>query len=113
MNTGDIAWKVPLGVTDNLPPEKQKTGRPGIGGSIATAGNVVFVGATDDNRFRAFDARNGKELWAVKMPSAAAAVPSTYQGADGRQYVVTVATGNIFGGEPANSDTITAFALPK
>ena len=66
VNTGEFAWRVPLGVTDSLPPEKQKTGRPGNGGTIATAGGLVFVGATDDSRFRAFDAKTGKELWTVQ-----------------------------------------------
>ena len=113
VNTGDIAWKVPLGITDSLPPGKQNTGRPGIGGPIATAGGLVFVGATDDNRFRAFDAKTGKELWSYKLDAAAGAVPSTYQGKDGRQYVVVTSTGNPFAAEPATSDAITAFALPK
>ena len=67
VNTGEFAWRVPLGVTDSLPPEKQKTGRPGNGGTIATAGGLVFVGATDDSRFRAFDAKTGKELWTFKL----------------------------------------------
>ena len=71
VNTGEFAWRVPLGVTDSLPPEKQKTGRPGNGGPIATAGGLVFVGATDDARFRAFDAKTGKELWTVKLGGAA------------------------------------------
>ena len=59
VHTGEFAWRSVLGVTDSLPPDKQKTGRPGNGGSIATAGGLVFIGATDDNRFRAFDARTG------------------------------------------------------
>ena len=67
VNTGEFAWRVPLGVTDSLPPDKQKTGRPGNGGTIATAGGLVFVGATDDGRFRAFDAKTGKELWTFKL----------------------------------------------
>ncbi len=113
VNTGDIAWKVPLGITDSLPPGKQNTGRPGIGGPIATAGGLLFVGATDDNRFRAFDAKTGKELWAYKLDAAAATVPSTYLGKDGRQYVVVTSSGNPFAAEPATSDAITAFALPK
>ena len=66
VNTGDIAWKVPMGITESLPADKQHTGRPGIGGPIATAGGLVFVGATDDNRFRAFDAKTGKELWSLQ-----------------------------------------------
>ncbi|HEX6546626.1 MAG TPA: pyrroloquinoline quinone-dependent dehydrogenase, partial [Bryobacteraceae bacterium] len=56
VNTGDIMWRVPLGVTDGLPEGKRNTGRPGNGGTIVTAGGLVFVGATDDARFRAFDA---------------------------------------------------------
>jgi quinoprotein glucose dehydrogenase len=113
VNTGDIAWKVPLGLTENLPADKQKTGRPGIGGPIATAGGLVFIGAVDDNRFRAFDAKTGKELWAAKLDAAAGSVPSTYEGKDGRQYVVVTSAGNSFAAEPATSDAITAFALPK
>jgi quinoprotein glucose dehydrogenase len=112
VNTGEFAWRVPLGVTDTLPPDKQKTGRPGNGGSIATAGGLVFVGATDDSRFRAFDAKTGKELWVVKLGAAAHATPSTYLGRDGRQYVVITSTGGGFLDAPTADDSITAFALP-
>ncbi|HLH31815.1 MAG TPA: PQQ-binding-like beta-propeller repeat protein, partial [Terriglobia bacterium] len=112
VNTGDIAWKVPLGITDSLPPEKQKTGRPNIGGSIATAGGLIFIGATDDSRFRAFDAKTGKELWTVKLTGAVSSVPSTYQGKDRKQYVVVTNTGGGLAGAPVTSDEITAFALP-
>ena len=113
VNTGDIAWKVPLGITPSLPAGKQDTGRPGLGGSIATASNLVFIGAVDDNYFRALDAKTGKELWRAHLDSAAAAVPVTYLGKDGKQYVVVTATGNSFAAEPAKSDTIVAsFALP-
>ena len=100
VNTGEFAWRVPLGVTDSLPPDKQKTGRPGNGGTIATAGGLVFVGATDDGRFRAFDAKNGKELWTFKLGGAAEATPMTYQGQDGKQYVVITSTGGGFFGNP-------------
>jgi hypothetical protein len=61
VNTGEFVWRVPLGITESLPPEKQNTGRPGNGGTIATAGGLVFVAATDDARFRGFDAKTGKE----------------------------------------------------
>ena len=50
VNAGEIAWQVPLGITDSFPEGKQKTGRPNIGGSLATAGGLVFIGATDDSR---------------------------------------------------------------
>ena len=112
VNTGEFAWRVPLGVTDSLPPDKQNTGRPGNGGSIATAGGLVFVGATDDSRFRAFDARTGKELWTIKLGGAAHATPSTYLAKDGKQYVVITSTGGGFFDVPLTDDSITAFALP-
>lgn len=111
VNTGDIAWRVPLGVTDSLPEGKQNTGRPGNGGTIVTAGGLVFVGATDDARFRAFDAKSGKELWTVKLPGAAEATPITYQGRDGKQYVVITATGGGFFGNAVTGDSVVAFAL--
>ena len=112
VNTGEFAWRVPLGVTDSLPPEKQHTGRPGNGGSIATAGGLVFIGATDDSRFRAFDAKTGKEVWTVKLGGAAQATPSTYLGKDGKQYVVITSTGGGFFDAPLTDDSIMAFALP-
>ncbi len=112
VNTGEFAWRVPLGITDSLPPDKQKTGRPGNGGSIATAGGLVFIGATDDGRFRAFDAGDGRELWTVHLGAAAHATPSTYLGRDGRQYVVITSTGGGFLAAPLTDDSITAFALP-
>jgi quinoprotein glucose dehydrogenase len=111
VNTGEFAWRVPLGVTDSLPADKQKTGRPGNGGTIATAGGLVFVGATDDSRFRAFDAKTGRELWTVKLAGAAEATPVTYEGRDGRQYVVIAATGGGFFNNPTTDDSIMAFAL--
>jgi quinoprotein glucose dehydrogenase len=113
VNTGEFAWRVPLGVTDGLPAGKQNTGRPGNGGTIATAGGLVFVGATDDERFRAFDAKTGKEMWTVKLPGAAEATPVTYEGRDGRQYVVIAATGGGFFNNPVTSDSIMAFALAR
>jgi quinoprotein glucose dehydrogenase len=112
VNTGEFAWRVPLGVTDSLPPGKQNTGRPGNGGSIATAGGLVFIGSTDDSRFRAFDAKTGKELWTVKLGGAAHATPSTYLGNDGKQYVVITSTGGGFFDAPLTDDSVTAFALP-
>jgi quinoprotein glucose dehydrogenase len=113
VNTGDIAWRVPLGITESLPPEKQKTGRPGMGGSIATASGLVFIGAADDNHFRAFDAKTGKELWSAKLSASAESVPATYLGSDGGQYVVVAGTGGGDAAAPITSDEITAFRLPK
>ena len=111
VNTGEIAWRASIGVTDSLPPDKQHTGRSGMGGPITTAGGLVFIGATDDARFRALDARNGKELWTVKLKGGVGSVPSTYLGRDGRQYVVVTATGGAIEGPPVASDEIIAFAV--
>jgi quinoprotein glucose dehydrogenase len=111
VNTGEFAWRVPLGITESLPPEKQNTGRPGNGGTIATASGLVFVAATDDGRFRAFDAKTGKELWTFKLPGAAQATPVTYQARDGKQYVVIAATGGGYFGNPTTGDSVMAFAV--
>ncbi len=112
VNTGEFAWRVNLGITDRLPPEKRNTGRPSSGGSIATASGLVFIGATDDNRFRAFDAKTGKELWAVKLDAAAHATPITYLGKNGKQYVVITSAAGGFLDSPLTDDSITAFTLP-
>jgi quinoprotein glucose dehydrogenase len=111
--TGKLAWQVPLGVTDELPADRQLTGRPNIGGPISTASGVTFIGASDDGRFRAFATATGKQLWEYKLPAAAHATPATYRGRDGRQYVVITATGGSFLDSPLTSDVVMAFALPK
>lgn len=112
VNTGQIAWRRTLGVTDILPPGKQNTGRPGLGGPIVTASGLTFVGATDDARFRAFDTKTGKEIWTVKLPAAAEATPITYADASGRQYLAIVATGGGLIGAPLRSDSLIVYALP-
>jgi len=112
VNTGDIAWQVPLGITDSLPLEKQNTGRPNIGGSMATAGGLVFIGATDDSRFRAFDSKTGKELWVTRIDAGAHSAPITYRGKNGKQYVAVTATGGGFLNDRSSADTVIAFTLP-
>jgi quinoprotein glucose dehydrogenase len=91
-NTGEIAWQTTLGTTEALPEGKRNTGGSGSAGPTVTAGGVVFVAATDDRRLRAFDAKTGKELWAVKLNAPGNANPMTYQAKDGKQYVAIVAT---------------------
>ena len=112
-NTGDIAWEVPLGVTDGLPEGKNHTGRHNLGGPIVTAGGVLFIGATDDNRFRAFDSKTGKEIWVAKLDYGAQAIPITYRGKDGKQYVAVMA-GQVRAGDPNpnRNESLLAFALP-
>jgi quinoprotein glucose dehydrogenase len=91
-----MAWEVPLGVFDELEAKGvHNTGAPHLGRSIATAGGLVFIGATNDSRFRAFDAGNGKELWVAKIDASAHATPATFRGRDGKQYVVITATGGV------------------
>ena len=112
--TGDIAWKVPLGITEELPADRQKTGRLGMGGPIATAGGLVFIGATNDRRFRAFDSRSGEELWVARLEMSAFAVPITYQGLDGKQYVAVVAAAASALDDPSPDEAqkLVVFALP-
>lgn len=99
--TGEIEWQTTLGTTPELPEGKRATGGSGSAGPTATAGNLVFVGATSDKRFRAFDARNGRELWSVQLAAQVNSNPMTYLGKNGKQYVAAVV-----------DDTLIAFALP-
>lgn len=103
LNTGGIAWNVPLGTMGGF------AGSPHLGGPIATAGGVVFIGATLDRAIRAFDIDTGRELWKADLPAGARATPMTYE-AGGRQFVVIAAGG---GGPFGTGDAIIAFALPK
>lgn len=113
VNTGTVAWRSILGVTDVFPKDRQATGRPGNAGPILTAGGVIFVGGTDDHRFRAFETRTGRELWTQVLDYSAHANPITYQGADGRQYVAIVATGGSYLASPSGGDSLLVYALPK
>jgi glucose dehydrogenase len=113
-NTGEFAWQVTLGVTDELPEGKRNTGRLNMGGPIATAGGLVFIGATNDKRFRAFDSKTGKELWVTKLDMSAHAIPITYQGKNGKQYVAIVAGGAsaLDDPVPAGTEALMVYALP-
>jgi quinoprotein glucose dehydrogenase len=116
-DTGDVEWRVPLGSYDELERRGVKqTGAPGIGGPIATAGQLVFIGATNDSHFHAIDSRTGKELWTAKLDAPGEATPITYLGRDGKQYVV-IASGSAghlrsVSHDDDDVDTLTAFALP-
>ena len=112
-NTGEIAWRVPLGSFPEAEKQGLKdAGTPNMGGAIATAGGLVFIGATLDSKFRAFDAKTGKVLWEANVDAPAHSIPSTYLGGDGRQYVVLPAGGGGFLQGPTG-DSFIAFALPK
>ena len=112
-NTGDFAWQVPLGLVETLPEGKQLAGSANSAGPIVTAGGLVFVGATRDARFRAFDSKTGKELWVTKLPYVSTAVPMTYQGKNGKQYVAIIASsGAPQNGAPKDSQSLVVYSLP-
>lgn len=94
LSTGKIAWRVPLGtLEDEYGAAGRESGATNIGPSLATRSGLIFIGATADERFRAFDARTGKMLWETRMSASGVAGPMTYVGRDGRQYVVIAAGG--------------------
>lgn len=113
MTEGVIRWEVPLGVLDKLMPVPipLKFGTPFSGGPIVTATGLVFIGATLDERVRAFDTETGEELWQIDTPTAANATPMTYMAA-GRQFVVIAAGGHMFQYRDKISDYLLAFSLP-
>lgn len=116
-NTADIVWRVTLGSYEEL--EKKgirNTGTPLLGGSIATAGGLVFIAGTNDGYIRALDSHTGAVLWAAKLEGVGDATPITYQGRDGKQYVVIAVGGSghlrSVGQPPEGTDSLIAFALP-
>jgi glucose dehydrogenase len=119
--TGKVGWRVPLGdLTDEYGPGAKKYGAPNIGPSLSTAGGLVFLGTTADDRFHIFDQKTGKELATIKMAASSTAAPLTYVGKDGRQYVVVAAGGPghaRYRTPPTDNfvyhETLVAFALPK
>jgi quinoprotein glucose dehydrogenase len=109
LNTGAIVWQVPLGEDPKF--KKMGIDNSGMfnrGGAIATAGGLIFIGATGDNMFRAFDQKTGKVLWEYQLPGMASSIPSTYA-VGNKQYVVVSVNGeqenNFKGG-------YIAFAIP-
>jgi quinoprotein glucose dehydrogenase len=110
LNTGDYLWRVPLGEFPELAAKGvAPTGTENYGGPLVTAGGLVFIGASRDEMFRAFDRRTGRELWRIKLPAAGYATPATYE-VGGRQFVVIACGGGKLGTK--SGDTYMAFALP-
>lgn len=110
LNTGEIEWQVPLGSFEELdrrglPP----TGTENYGGPAVTAGGVIFIGASKDEKFRAFDRKTGQVLFETKLPAGGYATPSVYE-VEGRQFIVIAAGGGKMG--TPSGDAYIAFALP-
>ncbi len=113
LRTGDTLWESTLGTTrDQAPfPLWFELGAPNLGGSIVTAGGLLFIGATTEKTFRAFDSRTGEEIWSRRIPYTANSTPITYRlRVDGRQFVVVVAGGH---GWSEAGDAVIAYALER
>jgi len=110
LNTAEVKWRVPLGEYPALVEKGiRNTGTQLFGGGIVTAGGLVFIGASQDEKFRAFDKETGEVLWEYQLPAGGYATPSTYE-IDGKQYVVIAAGGGGFQ-RTKTSDYYIAFAL--
>ena len=107
MEHGTIKWQIPLGDTPFI---HMNLGMPGIGGPIVSAGGLVFIAASLDDRLRAFDTDSGKLLWEVRLPAGGQATPMTYS-IGGRQYLVIAAGG--YKGDSTRGDYLIAYALPR
>jgi len=111
LNTGETLWRVPLGNDEDIhDPEHPVTGTENYGGPVVTAGGLVFIAATRDEKIRAFHARTGEQLWEADLPAGGYATPATYE-VDGRQYVVIAAGGGKMG--TPSGDQYVAFVLPR
>jgi quinoprotein glucose dehydrogenase len=114
--TGQTLWDRPIGSAQRNGPFKIPSmlpltiGTPNNGGAVVTAGGVIFIAATTDNRFRAIDLATGKTLFEDELPAGGQATPMTYE-ANGRQYVVIMAGGHHFMETPVG-DELVAYALP-
>ncbi len=113
LNTGEYAWKIPLGEYPDLAAKGVKgTGTENYGGPIVTAGGLLFIGATNfDKKFHAFDKKTGKLLWESTLPFSGNATPITYE-TSGKQYVVIYATGGKSGRYGPSGGIYVAYALP-
>jgi quinoprotein glucose dehydrogenase len=110
LNTGEYLWTVRLGEFEELTAAGvPQTGTENYGGPVVTAGGLLFIGSTPDEKFRAYDARTGELLWETRLPAGGYATPATYE-VGGKQYVVIAAGGGKIG--TPSGDTFVAFALP-
>jgi quinoprotein glucose dehydrogenase len=110
LNSGELLWKIPLGEFAELTEKGiPQTGTPNLGGPVVTAGGLIFIGATKDEKFRAFDKTTGELVWEYNLPAGGYATPSTYM-MNGKQYIVIAAGGGGKVGSPSG-DAYVAFSL--
>jgi quinoprotein glucose dehydrogenase len=109
LSTGKYIWKTTLGHDTAFENAKQPTGTENYGASVVTAGGLLFVAATKDGKFRAFNKRNGQLLWEYNLPTAAFATPSVYE-VGGKQYIVIACGGGKL--KTKSGDSYLAFKLP-
>ena len=109
LNTGALEWKIPLGEYPEFKAKGIITGTENYGGPVVTAGGILFIAATRDGKFRAFNKRTGKLLWETELPAPGFATPSVYS-VNGKQFVVIACGGGKLGTKSRNS--YVAFALP-
>jgi quinoprotein glucose dehydrogenase len=111
LSAGEIKWQVPLGEFEELTAKGiPKTGTENYGGPVVTAGDLIFIASTKDERIRAFNKNTGEELWQDKLPYGGYATPSTYE-IDGRQYLVIACGGGKMG--TPSGDVYRAYALGR
>jgi quinoprotein glucose dehydrogenase len=109
LNTGEIAWKIPLGSVKVLEKNGVKTGTENYGGPVVTAGGLLFIAATADSKIRAFNKRNGALLWEYDLPASGFATPAVYA-INGKQFIVIACGGGKL--HTRSGDSYLAFALP-
>jgi len=109
LNTGEFIWKQPLGDYPELKAKGIHSGTENFGGPVVTAGGVLFIAATSDGKFRAFNKRTGELLWETDLPAAGFATPSIYE-IEGKQFVVIACGGGKL--KTKSGDSFVAFSLP-
>jgi quinoprotein glucose dehydrogenase len=119
LRTGKLLWSKPFGTSRDSGPFGLRSllpipmGVPNIGGAVATAGGITFIGATQEHRVRAYESRTGRELWKATLPAGAQSSPTVYwSNKSGRQFMV-IAAGGHAAMMSGSSDMVAAYALPK
>ena len=109
LNSGEITWSIPFGEHPDFIKKGIITGTENYGGPVVTAGGLVFIAATRDGKFRAFNKKSGKLLWETKLPVPGFATPAMYE-VNGKQFIVIACGGGKLGTK--SGDQYVAFALP-